>query len=124
MRVFVIAITLFLLNLSVVLVDTLDIYNFNIATDEQWIQEVKNVKGSEYDPDLGADVATSFGFGDFISGLKIAVNMIWRVVNVGATLRLFGVDAVIANTFGFGAIILYGIGLGQIISNRATKGMQ
>ena len=124
MRLFVLAMTMFLLNLSVVIVDELGIYNINIATDSQWRDDIESVQSQRFDPDLSVDVSTSFGFGDFVSGFSLVVKILFRIVFIGTTLELFGVDARIAFFFGLGGIIIYGLGAAQFISNRGTKGMQ
>ena len=127
MRLFVLAMTLFLLNISIVMVDTLGIYNINIAnqgTSSEWFDEVQNAQGKKFDPDLSADVSTSFGFGDFISGFKNFIDLVFRIVFIGTTLELFGVDSTIATLFGFVGVIVYLLGLSQFVSNRSTKGMQ
>lgn len=123
MRLFVLALVLFMLNLSIVTVDVLGIYNFGIATSDQWINEVQAAKNDKYDPDLSADVSTSFGFGDFIFGFKLGINMLFRVIFVGQTLELFGLNPLLANLFSLAATIIYILGLAQLISNRAVKGM-
>jgi len=131
MKLFVLAVLLFLLNLSVVMVDTLGIYNTNIATDSSWRDDVEGIAEQEFDPDISADVSTSFGFGDFVSGFKNFVDTLFRIVNLGSTLKTFGlIDSpncagcsAISNLFGLAGIIIYALGLAQFISNRSTKGM-
>ncbi len=124
MRLFVLAMILFLLNLSVVLVDTLGIFNVNYVTQASWRDDVKDIEGKKFDPDISADVSTSFGFGDFVSGFNNFIDMVFRIVNLGETVRLFGVDKKIADTFGLAGIIIYALGLAQFIANRSGKGMQ
>ncbi len=124
MRLFVLAMVLFLLNLSVVLVDTLGLFNVNYVTQASWRDDVQDIEAKKFDPDISADVSTSFGFGDFVSGFKNFIDMVFRIVNLGETVKLFGVDDEIANTFGLAGIIIYALGLSQFISNRSTKGMQ
>ncbi len=124
MKVITIALTLFFLNLSMVMVSTLDIYSFNIAAEDQWREEVESAQAQQFDPDVAVDVAVSFGFGDFVTGFKTFVNILWRVVNVGETLKLFGVDDTIAGLFGLAGGIVYILGITQFIANRGTKGMQ
>ena len=124
MKVITIALTLFFLNLAMVMVSTLDIYSFNIAADDQWRTEVESAQAEQYNPDVGVDAAVSFGFGDFVTGFRTFVNILWRVVNIGETLKLFGVDSAIANLFGLAGGIVYILGITQFISNRGTKGMQ
>ncbi len=124
MRLYVLAMIMFLLNLSVVMVDTLGIYNFNIATDSQWRNDISDVKTKSLDPATSADVSTSFGFGDFISGFNIFIGAVYRIVNIGTTLILFGVNSTIANIFGAAGGIVYLLGLAQFVSNRGLRGMQ
>ncbi len=124
MKVITIALTLFFLNLAMVMVSTLDIYNFNIAAEDMWRAEVESAQTEQYNPDVGVDAAVSFGFGDFVTGFRTFVNILWRVVNVGETLKLFGVDSVIAGLFGLAGGIVYILGITQFIANRGTKGMQ
>ena len=124
MRVIIIALMLFFLNLSVVMLDTLDIFNYNIAAEDQWRTEVDAAKTDKFDPDVAVDVAVSFGFGDFVSGFKTFVAMIWRITLVGETLKLFGINSTIANTFSLAGAIIYFLGISQFIANRGTKGMQ
>ena len=124
MKVITIALTLFFLNISMVMVSTLDIYNFNIAAEDKWREEVESAQAQQFDPDVAVDVAISFGFGDFVTGFKTFVNILWRVVNVGETLKLFGVDSAIAGLFGLAGGIVYILGITQFIANRGTKGMQ
>ncbi len=124
MKVITIALTLFFLNLSMVMVDTLNIYNFNIAAEDQWRAEVEAAETEQYNPDVGVDAAVSFGFGDFVTGFRTFVNILWRVVNIGVTLELFGVDSGIAGLFGLAGGIVYILGITQFIANRGTKGMQ
>lgn len=123
MRLFVLAMTMFLLNLSIIIVDELGIYNINIATDSQWRDDVVAVQVQKFDPDISADVSTSFGFGDFVSGFKNFVDILFRVVFISATLELFGVDPQIAFFFGLAGVIIYALGLAQFISNRSLKAM-
>ena len=124
MKVITIALTLFFLNLSMVMISTLGIYNFNIAADDLWRAEVESAQTQQFDPDVGVDAAVSFGFGDFVTGFKTFVNIIWRVVNLGTTLRLFGIHPEIATLFGLAGGIVYILGITQFISNRSTKSMQ
>ncbi len=124
MKVITIALTLFFLNLSMVMVSTLGIYNFDIAAEDLWRAEVESAQTEQYNPDVGVDAAVSFGFGDFVTGFRTFVNILWRVVNVGETLKMFGVDAAIAGLFGLAGGIVYILGITQFISNRGTKGMQ
>ena len=120
MRVIIIALMLFFLNLSVVMLDTLDIFNYNIAAEDQWRTEVDAAKTDKFDPDQ----ALQLPFGDFFTGARTFISMIWRVVNIGETLKLFGVDSVIANLFGLAGGIIYFLGLAQFIAKTPTKGMQ
>lgn len=124
MKVITIALTLFFLNLAMVMVDTLNIYSFNIAAEDLWRAEVESAQTQQFDPDVAVDVAVSFGFGDFVTGFKTFVNILWRVVNVGTTLKMFGVDSIMANLFGLAGGIVYILGITQFIANRGTKGMQ
>ncbi|KKK53812.1 hypothetical protein LCGC14_3091010 [marine sediment metagenome] len=124
MKIIVIALMVFFLNVTLNIVGLLDIYEFNIAADEVWIQDIESARSEKYDPDVGADVATSFGFGDFITGFRKFRDTIYRVVNVAATLRLFGLDAELSRLFGAVVFALYLLGIAQFISNRSTKGMQ
>ena len=123
MRVFVLAMMLFLFNLSVVMVDTLGIYDEGIPVTDKWQNEVDAAKEGRFDPDISADVSASFGFGDFISGFKIFVSAIFRVTFMGETLKLFGIDNTIANLFSAAGGIIYILGVAQFISNRGMKGM-
>ncbi len=124
MRIITIALILFFLNLSIVMFDTLGIYNVNIAAEDKWRENVEATKAQEFDPDVGLDAAVSFGFGDFFSGFKQFASAVGRAVRVDTTLKMFGIDDTIANMFGFAVTILYIIGISQFISNRGTKGMQ
>ena len=125
MRIIIIAMLLFFLNLSVQVIDILDIFQYNIATQSDWNVEVKDIENRQYlRSDVTADVSTSFGFGDFIVGLNLFIDFIFRVLFISATLQLFGLDPVIANLVSLPVFFLYGLGLIQLIGNRATKGMQ
>ena len=130
MKVIVIALMIFFLNLSVVMVDSLGLYNYNQVTGGQWETTIKTATSEEieaYNPDIAADVQTSFGFGDFISGFRSLRDIIFRVVNVGATIKRFDSKdewGQIPNLFGLAAGFIYILGLAQFISNRGTKGMQ
>ena len=125
MRVIIIAFLVFFLNLSVQIVDVLDIYAFNIPTQTAWSDEVTNIEDRQYlRSDVTADVSTSFGFGDFIVGLNIFIDFIFRVLFVSATLKLFGTPTAIANLVSIPVFLLYGLGLAQFIANRGTKSMQ
>ena len=123
MRVFVLAMMLFLFNLSMVMVDTLGIFNYNIPISDKWTDEIDAAKEGRFDPDVSADVSAAFGFGDFVSGFKIFVNAIFRVTFIGETLKLFGIDSTISNLFSAAGGIIYIIGISQFISNRGMKGM-
>ncbi|MCH8003895.1 MAG: hypothetical protein IH934_04675 [Nanoarchaeota archaeon] len=125
MRVIIIAMLVFFLNLSVQIVDVLNIYQFNIPTQGGWNDEVSNIENRQYlRSDVTADVSTSFGFGDFIVGMNIFIDFIYRVLFISATLKLFGTPATIANLVSLPVFLLYGLGLAQFIANRGTKGMQ
>ncbi len=123
MRVFILAMMLFLFNLSVVMVDTLGIYDYNIPVTDKWQSEVDAAKEGRFDPDISSDVSQSFGFGDFVSGFRVFVNAIFRVTFMGETLKLFGIDNTIANLFSAAGGIIYILGIAQFISNRGLKGM-
>ncbi len=120
MRIILLALMLFFLNLSIVMVDILGIYNINIATSDNWNKEVEQAKTDTFDPDQ----AVTLPFGDFFSGARTFIAMIWRVTLVGETLKLFGVDDLIANAFSLAGAIVYFLGLSQFISRVSTKGMQ
>ena len=124
MKVITIALTLFFLNLSMVIVSTLDIYSFNIAAEDKWREEVEVAQEGTFDPEVGVDAAVSFGFGDFVTGFQKFRDILFRVTFMGETLKLFGVDSAIANTFSFAGVITYILGISQFIANRSTKGMQ
>ncbi len=127
MKIMILALFLFFLNLSVAMVDILGLYTVNVAYTEQWNEELEVELGDEYNTGAAADVATSFGFGDFINGFQSFAKMLFRAVNVSATIRLFYDEASfipISRLFGLGVGMLYIIGLAQFISNRSTKGMQ
>ncbi len=120
MRVIIIAVLLFFLNLSIVMLDILGIFNVNIAAEDQWRKEVDEAKSESFDPDQ----AITLPFGDFFSGARTFIAMIWRVTLVGETLKLFGIDDAIANTFSLAGAIIYFLGLSQFIAKSNTKGMQ
>ena len=126
MKIIVIALMVFFLNLSISMVDILDLYNDVPATDNQLQKSIdKTLDTAEFNPDIAADVSTSFGFGDFTSGFLRFRDMMFRVVNVSATLHnMFGLDEGVAKLFGGAIGILYIIGIAQFIANRSTKGMQ
>ena len=130
MKIIVIALMIFFLNLSVAMIDLLDIYVVNAPVDKKWLSEVESavaVQSLNYDPDIAAEVSTSFGFGDFVTGFLRFRDMLYRVVNVSATIRLFDSKnewGAIPTFFGFAASIIYIVGIAQFISNRSTKGMQ
>lgn len=125
MKILTIAMMVFLIQLSVVIVDVLDIYKFNIATQTSWVDEVESVENQQYlRSDVTTDVSTSFGFGDFIVGLRLFIDFIWRVLNISATFQLFGLDPVLSRFISAPVFILYGLGLAQFIGNRGTKGME
>ncbi|HDY89803.1 MAG TPA: hypothetical protein ENH82_17015 [bacterium] len=127
MKIIVIAMMMFFLNLSVAMVDVLGIYDYNTVTSNQWNTDIDSAKSEQYDPDIAADVQTSFGFGDFVSGFRFFRDIIFRAVNVSATIRLFDTNnewGSIPTFFGFAVTFLYILGLAQFISNRSTKGMQ
>ncbi len=118
-----IALMLFFLNLSFIIVDELGIFNYNIATSDKWREDVELAETSQFDPDISGDVQSSFGFGDFTSGFRLFRDMIFRVAFMGDTLRLFGIDDTIASMFSFAGSIIYILGVAQFISNRSLKGM-
>lgn len=114
-----------MLQLSVVVVDTLALYDLGIATQSDWVDEAQSVEQRQYlRSDVATDVSTSFGFGDFIVGLKNFIDFVWRVLNVAATLEMFGLDPTLARLVSAPVFLLYGIGLAQFIAGRGTKGMR
>ena len=126
MKIITIALILFLLSLSVSMVDELNIYQFSPAGTDQWIDDVDSIKEEKYlRSDVTADVSTNFGFGDFIVGLKTFIKVLWRAIWVNNTLELgFGLNKEISILFSLAVLFLYSMGLVQLISGRATKGMQ
>ena len=125
MRILFIAILVFFLQVSIGLVDVLGIYDYNIATQNNWLEETISIENQAYlRSDVTADVSTTFGFGDFIVGMNILIKTVKRVLWLPDTLKLFGLDAVLAVLFSGGVFLLYGLGLAQFISNRGTKGMR
>ena len=125
MRIIILAMILFFLNLSIQVIDVLDIFQHNIATQTDWNVEAIDIEGRKYlRSDVTADVSTSFGFGDFIVGLNIFIDFLFRTLFISATLQLFGVPPLLANLISAPVFFLYGLGLIQLIGNRGTKGMQ
>ena len=132
MKLIVLALVLFFLNLSVVITDELGIFSYNIATQSGWRDDIEAIKGQKFDPDISADVSTSFGFGDFVSGFKNFVDALWRITLVGEQLKMFGLQNSptcldcdrISNLFSIAGMMIYLLGIAQFISNRGTKGMQ
>ena len=117
MRVVIIALMLFFLNLSMVMVETLGIYDVNIAAEDKWRTEVDAAKTNKFDPDVAVDVAVSFGFGDFVSGFKTFVAMLWRITLVGETLKMFGINSTLADLFSLAGAIIYFLGVSEFIAN-------
>ena len=124
MKLVILASMLFLLNISIVIVDTLGIYHFKPAESDNWRQDIEDVQAQKFDPDVAVDVATSFGFGDFISGFKNFVTALWRATLMGNQLKIFGLDNSLALLFNTLGIFIYILGIFQFISNRGLKGMQ
>ena len=125
MRILLIAMIVFFLQISIGLVDVLNIFDYNIATQDDWVTETTSIQNQAYlKSDVTAEVSTTFGFGDFIVGMKIFIDTIWRVLNIRQTLVLFGLNSALATIFTAIVFLLYGLGLAQFISNRSTKGMQ
>ena len=124
MKIITIALMLFFLNLSVVMLDELGIYQVSIAAEDKWRENVEATELEQFDPDVGVDAAVSFGFGDFFSGFKQFASMVGRAVRVDTTLKMLGIDDTIANMFRLAVTIVYIIGVAQFISNTGTKGMQ
>ncbi len=128
MKLVILASMLFLLNISIVIVDELNIYHFKPGESDNWRQDIEDIQTQKFDPDVAVDVATSFGFGDFISGFKNFVTALWRITLLGNNLKMFGLDpdgetsiVFLFNTLG---IFIYILGIFQFISNRGLKGMQ
>ena len=124
MKLVILAFTLFLLNISIVIVDQLGIYHYKPGESDNWRQDVEEASDDEFNPDVAVDVATSFGFGDFISGFTKFVDLLWRMTLLGNQLKIFGLDAGLATLFNFIGIFIYILGVFQFISNRGLKGMQ
>lgn len=125
MKVLVIASLLFLLNLSVVVVDTLGLYSFSVATQTDWQDELSSVDNQQYlSNEVTEEVNTSLGFGDFVVALRIFIDFIWRVLNFGSTLIAFGMDGELANLLSIPVFLLYGLGVSQYIGNRGGKSME
>jgi len=123
MKVVTIALLMFTLSVVVVMVDGLGLYNFVPAQSDNWIGDILSIEQDVFSPDQAADVATSFGFGDFVTGLLNFVKITFRATLIGEQLKLFGVDSLIANMFTLIGLIIYGIGVAQFVANRSLKGM-
>ncbi len=125
MKLITLALMLFFLNLSAFLVNTAGVFpNYIFVAQSDWRDEVEGAKSGKFDPDVAADVTTSFGFGDFVTGFKQFVQIFFRITFVGEQLKLFGLEEKIANVMSLGGIIIYLLGIAQFISNRGTKSMQ
>lgn len=126
MKIFVIALVLFLLNISVGIVDFLGIFPINlpIATQDPWKEEAKDVEDSEFVKSaVGEEGATNFNFGDVGKSINEFRNIVGRVVSIKQTFILFGIKEELAKLLALPVNFLYIIGLAQVIGNRGFKGM-
>ena len=98
MKLVIIASILFMLNISIVIVDELDIYNFTPAQSDNWRNDLELAQEETFDPDIAVDVATSFGFGDFISGFKITWLTVLPSSLLNVEIRFFMASLQIAST--------------------------
>ena len=126
MKIITIALLLFSLSLSISMVEELNIYQYSPADTDQWRGDVDAIKEEKYlRSDVTADVSTNFGFGDFLVGLKTFIKVLWRAIWVNNILHLsFGLNNEISILFSLAVVFLYSLGLVQLISGRAAKGMQ
>jgi len=125
MKILFIAMMVFFLQLSVAIVDVTGLYSYNIATQDDWKEDVEKIESEQYlRSDVTKDVSTSFGFGDFIVGLKSFIDVIARVLKVHVTLEAFGVPKDLSGLLSAPVYFLYGLGIAQFIANRGTRGMR
>ena len=123
MKLILLASLLFLLNISIAIVDVLGVYHFKPGESDNWRQDIEDVQTQKFDPDVAVDVAAAFGFGDFITGFKNFVTLLWRATLLGNNLKIFGLEQSLATLFNTIGIFIYILGVFQFISNRGLKGM-
>ena len=63
------------------------------------------------------------GFGDFVTGFKLFVDIFFRATLLGEQLILFGLDSTLASLVSLAGVIIYLLAIAQFISNRGTRGM-
>lgn len=127
MKFWNIALFMFLLQISIGVINAIGLTNIQYQQQEDWIDTVNNDNLSDESYVQSQLEDTSFGFGDFISLIK----GIWyfistvglAIVSVPYTLGIFGMHAPFTYYFSAPIYFIYVIALAQFIRGVGTKSM-
>lgn len=126
MRFYGIAMLIFLLNVSVLFVNELDIFYVTHQAQQDWFDDVNQpeLSNEEYIQTSVSSTTTDFGFGDFVKGLWYFIKSLGlAIIGVPYVLVIFGLQPPYTYIFSLPVYLIYVVALAQFISNRGLKGM-
>ena len=125
MKFFAIALFIFLLNISISIVNTVDILYTDVTPQDEYINEIQDVAGTGSYSETGVTSSSdNFGFGDFINAFWYFIKAVgMAIVGVYWLYTSFGLSPALAILFSAPVYLLYIVGIAQFIGNRAMQSM-
>jgi hypothetical protein len=125
MKFFAIALFIFLLNISISVINTVDVLYTEVQPQDEYITEVQNVAGTGSYSETGVTSSSeNFGFGDFVKAFWYFIKAVgMAIVGVYWLYTSFGLAPQLAILFSAPVYLLYIVGIAQFIGNRGMKNM-
>ena len=125
MKFFAIALFIFLLNISISVINTVDVLYTDVQAQDEYINEIQDVAGSGSYSETGVTSSNeNFGFGDFVKAFWYFIKAVgMAIVGVYWLYTSFGLSPALAILFSAPVYLLYIIGIAQFIGNRGMKNM-
>lgn len=125
MKYVLIAMLIFIINISMAMTNALGFYSFSLQEHDEWMNSVDEAEVSEesyVSSQVNSD--TDFNFGDFVKGLWIFIKTFGLgVLAFGYTLKAFGLMYPFTWLITIIVWVIYALGISQYIANRTTKSM-
>ena len=126
MKFYAIALFIFILNISIGVMNYADLLHSDKQMLTEWNDDVESIKDDKYsDSGVAAQEAqASFGFGDFLKAVWFFIKALWyATIGVGFMYTSFGIPAYLAALLSLPVYLIYGVAIAQFIGNRGMKSM-
>ena len=127
MKFYTLAMLLFMLNVSMALINYVDVMNYQTAYQSDWINEVGNLESinQSYAPSSVETDTESTAFGNFKKGACMCLTtLFYATIGFPMMFRNFGLDWGLALLISAPIYVIYIIGLVQFFSKQPLGGMR